>query len=247
MRYLITPFIVVLVTSCTTARTATAATEQVKDLPTTAQVVERYVEAMGGREAIEDLATRVCLGRMIHDLHWKRPPYEVVSIVGYAESSGKVLMVEHKSDGIRCEGFDGESTWIQDANGIQVRDEPVRSKIAWLLDPQGAIRLEEYFPGLEVTSSENLDGRALYVLEPEDLDRAHYALYFDSETGLIVRIGYYWEIKDYREVDDVLVPFRVDMSRKGGSSTLVLDEVNHNLPLETAVFDVPEGAPALQD
>lgn len=247
MRYLITPLIVFTLVSCVLVREAMAPTVNAEDLPTASQVIEYYIEALGGRPAIEKLKTRVCIGRMIHDLHWKTPPYEVVSVAGYAASTGEVLIVEHGANGIRCEGFDGRSTWVQDVDGIQMREEPIRSKMAWLMDPQGALRLEAYFPGLYVTARETMDGGAVYIVEPEELDRAYYALYFDVETGLLVRVGYYWEIKDYREVDGVLVPFRVDMSRKGGSSTLIHDLVSHNLPLEPGIFALPEGVTALPE
>lgn len=236
-----------LIGIATITNSATCATEQVETLPEARQVLERYAEAIGGPDAVALLSTRVCLGKMVHDLHWSRPPYEVVPIAGYASSSGQVLMVEHTSNGLRCEGFDGDVTWVQAASGFEIRDERIRSKIAWVLDPHGAIRMEEYFPDLKVTSKENLEGRAVYVLEPADLDRAHYALYFDAETGLLVRIGYYWELKDYRVVDGIRLPHRIDMSRKGGSSTLVLDMVAHNLPLEDRLFAVPDSAKALED
>jgi hypothetical protein len=242
-----TPLIAFAILSCAVFVGSPASADDAESLPAKEVVLERYLEALGGRENIENLTTRVCLGRMIHDLHWSRPPYEVVPVAGYAASPGRVLVVEHKSSGLRCEGFDGQTTWVQDADGIRTSAEPMRSKIAWLLDPNGALRLETYFPELEVTAIENLDGRDLYVLEPEGLDRAHFALYFDTETGLLVRIGYYWEIKDYRDAGGVLVPFRIDMSRKGGSSTLVLDSIEHNLPLEAVLFAVPEGTADTQE
>jgi len=244
MRNLTAAGLIFVIVPIILAQGATASTEEMQALPAAEQVLERYIEAVGGRETIASLTTRVSLGRMIHDLHWSRPPYEVVPIAGYATSSDHMLMVEHKSGGVRCEGFDGETAWVQDASGIAVSESPVRSKTAWLLDPQGALRMEKYFPGLEVTSKENLDGRTVYVIEPAELDRAHYALYFDAETGLLVRVGYYWELKDYRDVDGVRLPFRIDMSRKGGSSTIVLDFVKHNLPLDKPLFAVPDGAEA---
>ncbi len=231
---------------CALVQGATASTEGAQDLPTAGEVLERYVEAVGGREAVASLTTRVCLGRMVHDLHWHMPPYEVVHVAGYAASAGRVLMVEHESGGLRCEGFDGETSWVQDAGGVGLREDPIGSRTAWLLDPQGALRLEDYFPDLDVTSRESMDGRKVYVLEPDGLDRAHYALYFDADSGLLVRIGYYWELKDYRDVDGVRVPFRIDMSRKGGSSTLIIDFMKHNLPLDAGLFAVPDGADALQ-
>ena len=59
------------------------------------------------------------------------------------------------------------------------------------------------------------------------------------ETGLLRRIGYYWDLTDYREVDGVMVPFRIARSRKGGSTTLVFDRVAHNVPLEDNLFHMP--------
>jgi hypothetical protein len=208
-------------------------------LPTTEQVIERYIDALGGRQAIEDLTSRVSVGRMIHNLSWKTPSYEVVPILAYSKVPDRILVVEHKTDGIRCEGSDGDVTWVQDPGGVELKDSPIWRKTAWLFDPRGALRMKSYFPGLDVRSREDLDGRKVYALLPAELDEAHYALYFDVDTGLLVRIGYYWELKEYREVDGVRLAFRVAMSRKGGSSTYEFDLVKHNLPLEDVLFTVP--------
>ena len=77
------------------------------------------------------------------------------------------------------------------------------------------------------------------MLEPPGLDSAHYALSFDCETGLLTGIGYYWSVLDYREVDGIKIPHRIEMSRKGGSSTFVFDLVKHNVPLEDVLFREP--------
>ena len=211
-------------------------------LPTAEQIIDRYVHALGGREAIEGLKSRICIGRMIHDLSWKPPSREIVPIVAYSKVPDRLLVVEHKSDGVRCEGSDGDVTWVQDPGGVELGDGPIRLKTAWLFDPQGALRIKTYFPGLEVRSSEILDGRQTYVLLPAELDEAHYTLYFDADTGLLVRIGYYWELREYRNVDGVKFPFRVAMSRKGGSSTYEFLLIEHNLSLEDVLFTAPSTA-----
>jgi hypothetical protein len=97
----------------------------------------------------------------------------------------------------------------------------------------------DYFPDLKVVSERAFDDRWVYVVESPELDPAHYALSFDVETGLLLGIGYYWYLRDYREVDGVKVPQRVMVSRKGGSTTFVFDMVAHNLPLEERLFAVP--------
>lgn len=220
-----------------------AGVDSIDTLPTATEVVQRYIEALGGRAAIESLTTRVCIGRIIQDLSWATPPYEVIPFAAYAAIPGRVLIVEHKTDGTRCEGSEGEVTWVQDATGVTLKDEPFHSKTAWLVDPQNALRMGEYFPDLEVVSERAIDDRWVYVVESSKLDPTHYALSFDVETGLLVGIGYYWYLRDYREVDGVKFPHHVMMSRKGGSTTFVFDLVDHNLPLEETLFSVPTSVP----
>jgi hypothetical protein len=217
----------------------TAGADQAHNLPTADAVIQRYQEAAGGPAALESLATRVCLGRMVHDLSWKSPAHEVVPFAAYTALPGRVLMVEHKAGGVRCEGSDGTVTWVQDADGITLKDEPFRLKTAWLFDPRNATSIERYFPGLGQVSEKTVDGRKVYVVRPGGLDPAHYELSFDAETGLLVGIGYYWSLEDYRQVDGVNIPHRVVMSRKGGSSTFIIDSIAHNLPLEDKLFEVP--------
>lgn len=208
-------------------------------LPTLDQILERYIQVVGGRDAIEKLTTRVCKGNLIHDLHWRQPPYEEVPFEASSKVLDKWFFIEHASKRIHREGSDGKTTWKQDADSIMQVDHPKRTKFVWLLDPQNALRLRDYFPGMVLRGREELKGRAVWVVEPTERNTAHYGLYFDIETSLLIRIGYYWELQDYREVDGIKFPFRIANSRKGGSSTYVFEEVKHNLPVDDALFEPP--------
>jgi len=226
--------------------TLPAGVDTTDGLPTVREVLERYVEALGGPAAIESLTTRVCVGRIINDLSWTTPRYEVVPFAAYGALPDRVLMVEHQTGGTRCEGSDGEVTWVQDAEGVTMKDDPFRLKTAWLMDPHNALRIGEYFPDLRVVSERPLDDRWVYVVESSELDPTYYALAFDVETGLLLSIGYYWYLEDYREVDGVKIPHRIHMSRKGGSTAFVFDLVDHNLPLEEILFSAPAPVQARQ-
>ncbi|HEX8183280.1 MAG TPA: hypothetical protein VF747_00975, partial [Blastocatellia bacterium] len=78
-------------------------------------------------------------------------------------------------------------------------------------------------------------------------------LYFDAETGLLLRwviyidtmIGPYPEAtdyEDYRDVDGVKVPFTIRKNQLQGfeASTLKLTEVKHNVPVDDAKFNMPQ-------
>jgi hypothetical protein len=97
--------------------------------------------------------------------------------------------------------------------------------------------MREYFPDMTVAGAATLDGRLMYRVDIDD-DPSH-TLHFDVETGLLTRLGYNRELHDYREVDGVLVPFSMAISRKGGSSTYVFDEIEHNVPIDDARFAAP--------
>jgi hypothetical protein len=212
-------------------------------LPTADQVIERYIAVMGGRDAIGKLTTRVCTGRVTTDLTSREIPLlEMHTFEAHTKIPRSFLSVTYTDAGVERMGFDGEVGWLKDKCGVREHEWAGRDKLAWLLNPQSALRIEEYFPDLAVTGREQLGRGAAYVVETPERRRAHYALYFDLESGLLVRIGYYWELQDYREVDGGKFPFRISTSRKGGSTTYDFHEVKHNVPVDDSLFVMPKGS-----
>jgi hypothetical protein len=98
------------------------------------------------------------------------------------------------------------------------------------------LRIEEYFPGLTLEDTQDVRGHTVFVLESPEL---HRPLFIDTVTSLLIGFGHNWEIHDYREVDGVLLPHRIILSRKGGSTTYVFDEVEHNVEIDDSLFVVP--------
>jgi len=219
------------------ARAAAASGAERDELPTLSLVLARYVDAVGGREAVESLTTRVCTGREVDDRPY-RGPAVTAPLEAYGKVPDRALTVVHHLDGDVRDGCDAWVGWHVSPDGIRLEDRQGRSKTAWLLDAHGPLRLEEYFPGMILAGRDAVEGRPVYVVEC-DRDPAHYALHFDVETGLLRRIGYYWGLSDYREVDGVMVPFRIARSRKGGSTSFVFDEVAHNITLDDNLFHMP--------
>lgn len=209
-------------------------------LPTVDQVLSRYITAVGGRTPLEGLDTRIATGREITDLSDPGPATTVrlEAAAAYPDrwSLTRSGPVEERT------WCDGTRVWHTAAG--PVGDGPAETgphaRDAFLLDPRGPLRLDTHFPGLRVTGSAEVAGRAVWVVE-NALPSAYNALHFDAETGLLLRIGYYWTLEDYRELDGVLVPTRIVQSRKGGSTTWIWDRVEHNRPVDPARFAPPAG------
>jgi len=208
------------------------------DGPTLGEIVERYVEAVGGKDVIARIETRIIQARVVTDLPtWDPPVLEVDTLTIYSAASGTYLIVHRTPGGTILEGCDGTTTWKRDVDGKMSGSEVVGGRDAWLTDPLLPLRLREHFPDMTYLGTATPAGRSVHVVDI-DGDHAH-RLYFDAETGLLVRLGYNRTILRYGEVDGVKVPFEVEYSRKGGSSTFVIDSVIHNEPIDERLFSAP--------
>ncbi len=210
-------------------------------LPTLEQILERYIQAVGGCEAFEELVTRVTRARVVTDLPtWDPPVYEVDTLIVYVKTPNKYVVIQRTPRGTIVEGFDGETAWKQDIQGKTFDLGLWNKRSKWLVDLHYPLLLMDYFPDMTFRCKGVLEGRPVYVVDTDD-DRAH-ALYFDVETGLLLRLGFHHEIYDYREIDGVKIPFRIVYSRKGGSSTFILNSVEHNIPINDSLFVMPDSS-----
>jgi len=75
-------------------------------------------------------------------------------------------------------------------------------------------------------------------------------LYFDPETGMLVRMLHYTDTAlglnptqvdylDYRDADGVKTPYRWTIARPSGAFTIQLDEVLSNAPIDATRFERP--------
>ena len=180
------------------------------ELPTLEQVLDRYIAALGGQEALAKLESRTIIGKQVDDRPYKGAPVET-PFEARADTSTGWTLVFHEAEGDVGEyGDSGKNT-----------------KLAFIFNPRAPLMLEKYFPNPRLTGTWEYDGIHYYKVE-NDLKFEHYTLYFEVETGTLTRIGYHWSLEDYREVDGVLIPFTVAQGRKGGLTNLYFDSVTHN-------------------
>lgn len=205
---------------------------------TVAEVLERYIEAIGGRGAITALHSRHCEGREITDLSSRQYPiFESHHLEAYAQVPSSYYTRERTDGGDFIRAGNGDRAWKKDRCGTVEDSTGGHRRLDWLLNPHNALVIQEYFPDLTVDSTLQIRGFTVYSLTSPAL---HRPFYFDTDTGLLIGIGPNWEIHDYREVDGVLFPHRIVMSRKGGSTTYEFDQVEHNIDIDRDLFTPSE-------
>jgi hypothetical protein len=229
--------VLALVGMTATCTCAELTLERPADLPTLEAILTRYVLAVGGPEAIRALDTRTATLRCVTDLPtWTPPVHEVDTLSVWSRSTGEFLVIWRTPKGARIEGFDGNELWKIESGSVHTSGNWWGPRDMWLVDPRFPLRLAELFPDMKLVGATVLGTETLFLVDV-DGDESH-RLGFDVETGLLTRLGYNKELRDYTEVDGVLMPMRVVESRKGGSSTFVFDSVSCNVALEDHIFSL---------
>lgn len=213
-------------------------------LPSVEQVLEKYVRALGGREALARLTTRVVKGSRV-GADGVLVPEEI-----YQKAPDKMFVKTTYPSITFTSGFDGERAWSRDGKGTDQLNDEFAEALRREAEFYNGVRMRELYPKLNVVGRETIDGRETYVVGAPASDRDVERFYFDAQTGLLVRR--YVEFKtalgptpvrvdyeDYREVDGVKLPFRLRWSNPRYSWGRKVDEIKHNVTIDEAKFNPP--------
>ena len=211
--------------------------ENLSDTTTLRDVFERCAEASGGHDEFERLSTRVIAATVVTDLAWDPPIHEVDTLTVYVKAPDSYLMVHRTPGGVLLEGGLHGSLWKREPDGtVSVVDEHDLHG-AWLTDVRFFANLAEHFPDAELLGVDVIDGVHSYVVARDD--QPIHNTYFDIETGRLTRLGFHTHFLEYVRTDGIIFPRRVIYGRKGGSTTFLIEEIHHNIPLDDVLFAPP--------
>ncbi len=214
--------------------------------PTADQVVEKYVSAVGGADAIRKVTSRVEKGSIL--VGENQTPIEVIT-----KAPRQRISISHMGNGESLTAFDGTSGWLG-GTGRPAREMSGAESWAAGLDAEFyfPLRLKEVFAQLRRGRPEMMDGVECEVLIGSSQGHPPVRLYFDKNSGLLVRMVRYADTPvgrmptqidyaDYREEDGVKIPLRWTLSRPNGRFTIQIAEVKSNVPVESDRFSKPAG------
>jgi photosynthetic reaction center cytochrome c subunit len=225
--------------------TPAAASTPAASLPSPDQIFAKYVEAIGGADALQKVTTRVAKG----SFETSQGFHATVEI--YRKAPDKSLTILHTQNGDFTQGYDGTTAWEQNPRG-QVREqtgvalENAKKNANFYRD----LHLKQEYSRVAVTGIEKVGDREAYLVLARTAGRPPERLYFDTQTGLLLR----WikaadsplgatptatELEDYRDVEGAKVPFVERSVRPDGSNTFKFDQVQANVPIDDARFAKP--------
>jgi Photosynthetic reaction centre cytochrome C subunit len=213
------------------------------------QILDKYIVAIGGAAALAKLTSFTAKGTYEgYETLSEKVPVEI-----FAKDPNQLTTVVHTQNGDSVTTYDGARGWIAAADKL-MRVLPLAGG-----DLEGAkmdallafpARIKQEFQWRTGFPSVRVDDRPVQVIQNAARGDAGAKLYFDGQSGLLVRQVRYVDTavgviptridySDYRDVAGVKVPFRRVVTWTDGRSTIELSEVQPNARIEAAKFAEP--------
>ncbi len=221
---------------------------EAKEAPSPDQLFDKYLQTAGGKAAIDKITSRVMKGTITFG--GRNVPIDI-----YCKDLDKRISFTHTPDGDSVTAFDGHEGWL----GIPAR--PPRDMHGQELDAAAMdadlhfpADLKQMFKEAQVQGSEKIGDADAYLVVGKREGKPPLRLYFDKNSGLLVRLVRYADTPfgllptqidyaDYRQVEDVKIPFRWTLARTSGRFTIQIAEVKENVPVDDAKFVKPAAPP----
>ena len=214
-----------------------------ESLPTAEEILDKYLAAAGGADAFRKIKTRVQKGTV--DTGGEQYPIEI-----YSEAPEKRLSISHASFGESVTAFNGQTGWLSTAHGVHVMNLSERQSAR--IDAQFCfpVQLRELYQEFKVLSAETVDGHATFLVTASGTSAPPLRLYFDQQSGLLLRLIRYTETPlgrnpvevdyaDYRDADGIRIPYQWTLIRTSGSFTIRITSVEENVPIDEKLFVMP--------
>jgi photosynthetic reaction center cytochrome c subunit len=214
-------------------------------LPTPEELLDKYLAAVGGAAAVEKITTRAQKGKLMA-FGGQSFPAEV-----YSKAPDKRVSVMHLKDGDSVTAFDGQHGWLSvPGRPAHMMSASENNSARLDADLHFPVHVRTLYPKFKVDNGEKIDGHDTYLVMGYEEGRPPLRLYFDTQTGLLLRLVRYAQsplglnpmqidYADYREADGVKVPFRWTVSRPGNRFTIQVEDMKQNVPVDDSKFVAP--------
>ncbi len=217
-------------------------------LPSAADVLEKYVKAIGGRDALQKFKTRYQAGTVeLSPMGLKG------TIESYSRSDDRSLTkVSLAGIGDILDGYDGKTAWtVNPIQGNRIKEgrELLQTKRNNIYARESSI--DKIYKNVMVRGIEKVGERDAYVIVASTDGLPDDILYFDKETGLMLRsdtisitpegeqaVKTFYD--DYREVDGIKSAFKIKAITPAFEINSVITEVKYGISIEDSKFVQPK-------
>ncbi len=217
--------------------------------PPAEQLLEKFVQITGGAAAIDKVTSRVMKGTI--DFDGRSLPIDI-----YSKDPDMRISFTHMPDGDSVTAFNGHEGWLGMGPGRPVREMHGSDLDGAAIDADLhlATHLKSMFSKVQTSGTEKIGDHEANVVVGEREGKPPIRLYFDEQSGLLVRLVRFGETAlgrlptqidyaDYRDADGVKVPYKWTLARPNGRFTIQVSELKQNVPVDDAKFVKPAPPP----
>ena len=228
-------------------------------LPTAQEVIAKYLSVVGANRQDILLQAIVMRGTVERVERAKASgPTEIVF-----KQPNKARITETLTSGVVTRGWNGTTAWMQSSRGVnQATGESLKALKA---TPTTTIASDGLFSPIKIPDSQSratltgvarINDRESYQVIIEDSSTQLIQLYFDIESGLLLRrvnvtntmlgpLNVQWDFSDYRDVSGIKLPFLIRTSDVASYDTVVrkFSEIKIDSSVKDDVFDLPRVPP----
>ena len=226
--------------------------QQAPGAPKPDEVLDKYIQAVGGAERLSRLTSYVGKGSATLFGGGFKSAVEL-----YVKAPNQRTTIIHQELGDKTMTFDGRAGWLASAvTPVPVMDLTGGELGGARLEAELSIpgRIKQALSQWRANLPSEINGRSVNVLQGTGTGGFTATLYFDVESGLLTRVVRYansamgrvptqFDFEDYREVAGVKVPFRWTFAWVSGRDVVELTDVQPNVAIDAAKFAKP--APAV--
>ncbi|MBI4887752.1 MAG: photosynthetic reaction center cytochrome c subunit [Acidobacteria bacterium] len=218
-------------------------------VPTPTQVLDKYLQAIGGADRVAGITSIAATGKVVaFGSFGGGGNFEY-----FAQAPDKRAMLSHLPDGESSRTFDGRTGWFAIPLAVVPKYPLTGGELDGArLDAQLSFpaQIARTLTGLRVGPRTSVQGKGVYVLQGNGARGSFVSLYFDRESGLLLRTIRYTPSKignvptqvdyeAYRDVGGIMFPHRWTFTWLDGRDTFDFGDVRFNVPIDPAKFGEP--------
>lgn len=223
-----------------------------QDLPSGRAVIDKFVQAIGGAEAVKAQKARRIRGRLEMPGQGISGDLEIVT----APPNRFMMQLVIPAIGEVRQGYDGETGWlVHPALGPMVMEGRMLEQLRQQADMHSPLYPERFIKAVETVERTEFGGRECFKVKVVTQWDEEYFDFFDVADGLLVgtirtQASAMGDLQatsnygDYREMDGLLVPTRTEVETLGMKQILTISEIV-SAELGAADFALPAEIEAL--
>jgi len=220
---------------------------------TAEQVIDKYIQAVGGAQKLAGLTSFITTGTQEGYVDVKGGGQFQIVAKAPDKRTLQVRFKDAPDRGDQTRAFDGKVGWVTTPRALLGEYEVTGTELDGLkLDAELAFpgQIKQVLTNLRIGYQDTIDGKAVQVVQGTGPRGLLATLYFDTKTGLLVRMLRYGrspigrvpsqtDYSDYRDVNGIKFPFKYKFSWLDGRDNYQITDVKTNVPIDESRFGKP--------